>query len=162
QVDASLDIIDISLNLAGASAGNIGFAGTLVWNNIVSSTIAQIQDGVFVNNGPSDTQGGAVRVKATDTTDLIGVGGGVARAQQLGFGFTLAVNNLDRTTLALIGSNPLTSNGATPAAGAFNVASVDDEAVENGVIFSFTLSAAVTSEQQSPLNPQTDPLLDIP
>jgi hypothetical protein len=163
KVNATLNILDISLNQSGASAGDVGFAGTIVWNNIVNSTIAQIQDGVFVNNDPGDKLGGPVTVTATDTTDLIGVAGGVATSTHLGYGFTLAVNNLERTTLALIGSNPLTSGGATPTAGAFNVASVDDEADEMGVILSVTFSAA-SSSPTPPTPPQAqddDPVQSI-
>src|SRR5262249_23367446 len=47
-VNADQQIIDISLNQAGASAGDIGFSGTVVWNNLVSKTTAQIADGVLV------------------------------------------------------------------------------------------------------------------
>ena len=92
--------------------------------------------------------------------DLIGVAGGVAKSTHEGFGFTLAVNNLDRTTLALIGSNPLTSDGATPAAGDFNVASLDDEADETGVIVSVTYAAAASSQATSTTQLQTETVQD--
>src|SRR5262249_16405966 len=39
-VNATQNVIDISLNQAGAAAGDIGFSGTVVWNNITSSTVA--------------------------------------------------------------------------------------------------------------------------
>ncbi len=141
QVMANQNIFDLSLNQSGASAGDVGFSGTVAWNNIVSSTIAQIQDGVFVNSG-SDRPGGAVTVSATDTMIVLSIAGGVAKSTHEGFGFTLAVNNIDRTTLALLGSNPLTNGGATPRAGEFNVASLDVEAMETGIVLGVTFAAA--------------------
>ena len=60
----------------------------------MSSTIAQIQDGVFLNSG-SDTPGGAVTVKATDSMTVVSIAGGVAKSTHEGWGFTLAVDNIN-------------------------------------------------------------------
>jgi len=151
-VIADQNILDITLNQSGSQAGDVGFTGTVVWNNVSSSTIAQIQDGVFINKG--DAQGGPVVVNATDTVYLGGLAGGAATSQHLGFGFTLAVNNFSRTTLALVGSNPLTNNGAAPLAGFFNVASLDALATTTGVIALITYAAASSSPPQSSFSPR--------
>ncbi len=150
NVNASQNILDISLNQSGASAKDIGFAGTVAWNNLVSSTIAQIQDGVDVNQQTGDAQGGPVTVNATDTVIMASLAGGVAKANHIGFGFTLSVDNLDRTTLALIGSNPLTNGGATPLAGSFNVASLDIEALTTGTIVSASYAAGISTPAPPP------------
>ncbi|HEV3078683.1 MAG TPA: hypothetical protein VGY66_02850, partial [Gemmataceae bacterium] len=169
KVDANQTIVDVSLNQAGASAGDIGFAGTVVWNNLTSSTIAQIEDGVDVNSQAGDGVGGPVTVKATDSAVVVSLSGGVATGNRLGFDFTLAVNNFNRTTLALIGSNPITNGGATPLAGAFNVAGLDVEAITSGTIVSVSFAAGVSttdistrSRSTSALNPTALVLLSPP
>src|SRR5262249_51861171 len=122
----------------------------IVWNNLVTSTIAQVQDGVLVNQGAGDGQGGAMTVKATDNIVMASMAGGVAKSNHIGFGFTLAVDNFDRTTLALVGSNPLTNGGATPAAGGYNIASLDIEALTTGVIVAVSYAAASSTPAPPP------------
>ena len=78
------------------------------WYNVTNHTRAQIQDGVTVNGGTGAggklIQGGAVSVDADDNTILVGVTGGAVKGNHIGVGFAIAVNNLNRTTTALIGS----------------------------------------------------------
>ena len=108
DVDANQKIIAVSLVQSGDAAGNIGVAGGVAWYNVTSDTQAQIQDGVTVNGGydaqGNPVQGGAVEVQAGDNTIIVGVTGGAVTSNHIGVGFAIAVNNVNRTTLALIGS----------------------------------------------------------
>ena len=132
EVESNQFIVDVSVVMAGTSAGNIGFTGTGAWNDITSSTIAQIQDGVTVNGG------GAVSVLANDDVVLGNLAGGVLSGQASGFGFTVAGNTLNRTTIAQIGGAshpPVTDN--------FQVGSITVQANSTGNVAAVTLAAAV-------------------
>ena len=110
QVTADQKIIAFSLVQSGDSGGNVGIAGELAWYNLTSVTRAQIEDGVTVNGGENTSNqvqpGGVVLVDADDNTILVGVTGGVVKSNGKGIGFAVSVNNVSRTTQAVIGTVP--------------------------------------------------------
>ena len=143
-VDATQSVISVNLDGAGASGGNVGFAGTLVWNNLYTSTKAQIEQGVAVNAAVGDTAGGPVHVLATDNVIVVGVAGGFGTSQHSGFGLTVAVNNFNRETLALIGD----TSDQTPTPGQngdFNISGLQVNAVTQGVVAGLSFAAASAS-----------------
>ncbi len=148
SVDATQSIISINLDGASANGGNVGFGGTLVWNNLYTSTIAQIEQGVDVNSAAGDSAGGPVQVLATDNVIVVGIAGGYGSSEHTGFGLTLAVNNFNRTTLALIGDTP----DQTPPPGAkgqFNVSGLEINAVTEGTVVGLSFAAASTSSSSA-------------
>ena len=115
-----------------------------MWNNLDTNTTAQIEGGVLVNANAGDGRGGPVHVLATDNVTMVGVAGGYATSQHSGYGLTLAVNNLNRTTWAIIGNSP----DQTPTAGQngnFNISGLQVNAVTGGTLVALTSAAAVTS-----------------
>ena len=162
DVDADQQIIAFSLVQSGDAGGNIGVAGMAAWYNVTSDTQGQIQDGVTVNGGydanGNPVQGGAVQVDADDNTIMVGVTGGAVKSNHIGVGFAMAVNNLNRTTLALIGS---TSTPTTP--GSYDISSLAVNATDEGLVTTVTYAAAsvspsegqVESNNQQVVNPIT-------
>ena len=145
-VDATQSMIGISLDGASASGGDVGFAGTLVWNNLYTNTTAQIEDGVTVNANPGDSAGGPVQVLATDNTTMVGIAGSFGTSEHSGYGLTLAVNNFNRTTLAVIGTTPDQSAGP---GGNFNIGGLQVDAVNQGIVVGLTFAAAATTTSSS-------------
>src|SRR5208337_95697 len=135
-----------SLVQSGDAGGNIGVAGMLAWFNVTSDTQAQIQDGVTVNGGDANgnpVQGGAVNVDAADNTIIVGVTGGAVKSNHIGVGFAMAVNNVNRKTLALIGS---TSTPTEP--GSYDISALDVNATDEGLVATVTYSAATVSPSE--------------
>ncbi len=117
-VTASTQILNVALGQAGASGGKFAFAGTGMFTDFQNTTLAHIDSGVNIV--------GPVNVMATDTTIDVTISGGVAKGQSLGFGITVAVNDMDRDTEASIGDGPgsatttINTSGAALAVGAKN------------------------------------------
>ena len=141
DVEALQNIIAVSLVQAGVAAGDVGFAGTANWYNLTTNTRAQIDDGVTVNGGVDNLgntlPGGSATVHAADTMDVVGVTGSAIKSNHIGVGFTVAVNNVQRTTLALIGSTATPSNP-----GSFTVGSLSVHAESAGIVASVSYAAA--------------------
>lgn len=144
-VAAETDFDQIILSETIGKAGKVSINGAFSLANIDTDTIAQIASGVSVgaNN---------VLVKASDDSMLINAAGGVARSQSVGIGFSVAINEVNRDTLAIVGNRDtetgtggsLTTSGnllldahATGLQGAFAVAGAgpaakEDEAAKGG------------------------------
>ena len=124
---------------SGDAGGNVGIAGMLAWYNVTSHTTAQIEHGVTVNGGydagGNTLTGGAVNVHADDNTIMVGITGGVVMGNHIGVGFAMAVNNLNRTTLALIGTAP-SDDGTIPTPtlpGSYDIAALQVTATDRRV-----------------------------
>ena len=152
DVGATQQVFAGSLVQSGGAGGNLGVAGMLAWYNVTDHTTAQIEDGVTVNggvdSGGNPTQGGSVQVQADDNAVMVGVTGGVVTSSHTGVGFAMAVNNLNRTTLALIGRSPSDSTTDPLAKGNFDVSALNVTATQEGLVTSITFSAAVISPDE--------------
>jgi hypothetical protein len=153
DVDADHVVIAVALVQAGGAAGDIGFAGTAGWYNLTTNTRAQIQDGVTVNAGydtmNNPLQAGLVTVHADDNMIAVAVSGGAVKSNSVGAGVSFAVNNINRTTLALIGSQ------TTPTIpGSFTVGALHVNSTDEGFVTSVTYAAAAVtpSEAQTKAN----------
>ncbi|MGA2700304.1 MAG: hypothetical protein ABSH35_04325 [Isosphaeraceae bacterium] len=157
DVQADQQIIAVSLVQSGDAGGNIGVAGMLAWFNVTSHTQAQIQDGVTVNGGydanGNPVQGGAVNVDAADNTIIVGVTGGAVKSNATGVGFAMAVNNVNRTTLALIGS---TSTPTEP--GSYDISALDVNATDQGLVATVTYAAVSVSPSEGQVKSNDDPV----
>src|SRR5271166_4264338 len=96
----------------------------------------------MVNANPGDSAGGPVNVLATDNTTMVGIAGSFGSSEHSGYGLTLAVNNFNRTTLALIGTTPNQSAGSS---GDFNIGGLQVHAVNQGIVVGLTFAAAATT-----------------
>ena len=152
DVGATQQIIAVSLVQSGGAGGDVGFTGTLNWFNLTSLTEARIDDGVTVNAGYGGGPGGAVAVHADDNMIVVAVTGAAVTSNHIGVGFTVAVNNIERTTLAVIGAlnpslyNPTPYSGPyTPEADNFDVSSLSANATDEGAIGSLAYAAATVT-----------------
>lgn len=100
--DTSFD--DIMITETMGKAGKVSINGAFSLVNTDVSTIAQIGSGVGVTAND-------VLVQAQDDSLLVNVAGGVARSGSVGIGFSIAINDVDRETRALIG-NRATESGS--------------------------------------------------
>ena len=155
DVGADQQVVAVSLVQSGGAGGNIGFAGTLSWYNLTSHTTAQIEDGVTVNAGTSGGQpqaSGAVTVHADDDMIVVGVTGGAVKSNHIGIGFAAAVNNINRTTLALIGS---TSTPTMP--GSFTAGVLHVNATNQGIVAGVSYAgSSVSSSEGTPATSNAD------
>ncbi|KAA3622243.1 MAG: hypothetical protein DWQ08_13065, partial [Proteobacteria bacterium] len=109
EVDADNTILNIAVAVSGGEAGQFGFNGAFVYNEVDNVTRAQIENGAFIDVGSdgvgdSDANGASVFVDANDTTTLITVAGAVSISSQVGVGASVAINNVTRDTDAIIGN----------------------------------------------------------
>ncbi|MCQ9378541.1 leukotoxin LktA family filamentous adhesin [Methyloversatilis sp. XJ19-49] len=109
---AGTDFDQVTIAEAAGKAGKVSVQGAFSLIDSDLQTIAQIASGTTVNARD-------VVLQAVDDSMSINVAGGVARSGSIGIGFSVAVNDLDRTTSALIGNRPdeTGSGGALTAAG---------------------------------------------
>ena len=90
-----------------------------------------------------------MNVNADDEMYLIGVGGAAAKGENIGIGVSIVVNDVTRTTEAIIGALIDPTSSTTPLPSTWDVAGpVTVEASDNGSIYSFALSGAVVSPSQ--------------
>ena len=156
DVDADQQILAVSLTQSGDAGGNIGFAGSLSWFNLTSTTRAQVEYGVTVDAGV-DSQGnplpaGSADVEADDNSIIVGVTGGAVKSNHIGVGFSAAVNNIDRTTLAVIGG--ATSQGTPTAGSTIDAGMVRVNATNDGLILGVSYAGAQVSSSEGQAAPR--------
>ncbi len=132
---------------SGGQAKTLGFSGTLSVLDVTAHTTAQIQGGATV------TGGGAVTVSASDDSNLINLTGALQTSQEASIGVSVAINVLDRNTLALIGdreSSPTATDtptsSSTYGSPAAPLGDVTVRATETGNLITSAIAAAVVSD----------------
>lgn len=143
NIKADEAIFTIDLGQAGASAGTVSVGGTVMYTQEKSDTIAQLGAGAEVT-------GRDVSLYAANLNTNVMWAGGVAKGEAIGAGISVAVNNFDRTTQALIGDTDGVENvpdgDFVPG---INVAEdVTVRAVVGGDLYSFTVAGAVVSAKK--------------
>ena len=144
-------IMNLNFSQAGAEAGQYAIAGTVAYVEQDSHTRAQLASGVIITGGidpnETDVAGSPVTIYAGSLETGINWAGSIAKGENLGFGITVAINDIDRDTSAIIGAiDPVvgTAPGRTSdinASGALNV-----NARVTGNLWAFSLAAAVRAE----------------
>ena len=155
DVNATQFVLNVNLATSGGiGSSGLGMGGQLAANGSASwfeantTTIAQIASGSIVTSDAGES-GGAVNVNADDEMYLIGVGGAAAKGENIGIGVSIVVNDVTRTTEAIIGASIDPTSSTTPSPSTWNVAGpVTVEASDNGSVYSFALSGAVVSPSQ--------------
>jgi filamentous hemagglutinin family protein len=124
---------------------NTGKAGKLSINGSFSllqgeqATVAQIAAG-------SQVDARDVLLLAQDDSLTVNVGGGFARSGSVGIGFSVAINEADRQTQALLGNRP----GETARGGTLNArGNLSVEAQNRGAVGAFTLAGSAPSGPDS-------------
>ena len=112
-------IMTFSFSQAGADGGQYAVGGTVAYVEQDSTTRAQLASGAIVTGGTdpdeTDVPGSPVTIYAGSLETNINWAGAVAKGDNLGFGITVAINDIDRDTSAIIGSidpNVDATNGA--------------------------------------------------
>ncbi len=141
NMKADENLFNIDLGQAGASAGTVSVGGTVMYTGQHSDTVAQLGAGANVT-------GREVSIYAANLETNAMWAGGVAMGTGLGVGISVAVNNIDRRTLALIG--PEVNNPITPAdiPGIHVAEDVTARAIVGGELWAFTVAGAVVSQQK--------------
>ncbi|MGH2874051.1 MAG: beta strand repeat-containing protein, partial [Solirubrobacteraceae bacterium] len=95
-----------TVGAAGAkpSGKSVGIAGSVSWDQITANTEALVQ-------GVVATLSGDANVSASDTTQQIAIGGGIAVGGIVGIGASVALNEINQTTQAIV--EPLTVGATT-------------------------------------------------
>ncbi|WP_439538023.1 beta strand repeat-containing protein [Methyloversatilis sp.] len=107
---AETDFDQVTIAEAAGKAGKVSVQGAFSLIDSDLHTIAQIASGTTVSARD-------VVLQAIDSSMSINVAGGVARSGSIGIGFSIALNDLDRDTHALIGNRAdETGTGGTLAA----------------------------------------------
>ncbi len=145
KVDAQNEVLNISLAVAGSSAANGAYNGSILFNVVDNSTLAQIDNEVDLDVGSNIvTDGASLVVNASDESYLIGLAGAVTKSEQVGFGASVASNIVLRDTQAVIGNQYDEETLGTPAD--MTVAgNVLVSADNSGFVGTFALSGAVAS-----------------
>ncbi len=146
NMKADENLFNIDLGQAGASAGTVSVGGTVMYTGQHSDTVAQLGAGANVT-------GREVSIYAANLETNAMWAGGVAMGTGLGVGISVAVNNIDRRTLALIG--PEVNNPITPAdiPGIHVAEDVTARAIVGGELWAFTVAGAVVSQQEDKPQP---------
>lgn len=139
-VAADTSFYDITLAETVGKAGKVSINGAFSLVNTDVSTIAQIGSGVAMTAND-------VLVQAQDDSLLVNVAGGVARSGSVGIGFSIAINDVDRETRALIG-NRNTESGSGGSLSASGNLLLDAEA--SGTQGAFTVAGSGPAGQDDP------------
>ncbi len=141
EVKAREDIFSLDIIQAGGDAEFFGFTGSGLGLIQDSITVAQIESGAQVT-------GGSVNVNAVSDNDRFAIVGSVQQTDSLGFGATVGINDIDRTTKAIIGKDE-DESGQTLGSSDINVTGNIDVTAENlGNLWTFSLAGTNGADPQ--------------
>jgi filamentous hemagglutinin family protein len=155
DVNASSYSRNISIAESGGSSGKYGINGTFSLLTISNTTVAQIDDGAIVDvrSGSIDENGNGLidagetastLVKATDTSKIFNISGGITKGGSVGVGVSVSINEITRDTEALIGYRENETDESTGHLNTDGNAKVS--AANDGVISSWSLAAAMATQ----------------
>ena len=151
NVKAEELIFNLNFAQAGSSSGKIAIGGTFTYFGQTSDTLAVVQAG-------SEITGGRVDVYAGNLETTVNWAGGVAQSKSIGAGIAIAVNDIDRTTEAIIGEgSDQAGHGSTTgwlAEPKIEVTGpVTARALVMGGVYAFTVAGAVANASGQRDNP---------
>jgi hypothetical protein len=130
-------ILNVNLAQSWANGKSFAIGGTVLYSGQTSDTLAQLGAAATVT-------GRDARLYAGDLTTNVTWAGGIAKGEALGVGISVAINDLDRKTRALIGAADATPARPCRAAQRIDVAEgVSTLARVDGDIWAFTVAGAV-------------------
>ena len=154
NVKADADILHVSLVQGGSKGSDFALAGSIGFVFQNSNTQASLGTGVKV------TGGGDVTVEAIDDTSHINVVGSVATGGGSGtvIGVSVGINNIDRDTLAYIGTP---DNQAAGAKGTnIDAKNLKVNAQSDGLVVSVGVAGTKSSSQKPPQQQAAQPQND--
>ena len=137
-------LFHIDLVQSGASGGKFAIAGSVAY-------IGQTSDTLVAVGHTAEITGRDARLYAGDLTTQITWVGGIAKGEGLGLGISVAINNLDRKTRAVIG-DPDTVDSVQASADRTNInvtGGIDVLAKVDGDLASFSVAGAISSADNS-------------
>jgi len=158
-------IVFFSFSQAGAQSDTYAVGGTVAYFEQASRTRAQLSGGAQVSGGTdpneNDTPGSPVTIYAGSLETHINWAGGVAMGRNLGFGITVAINDIDRDTSAVVGNVDTAvdpANAQTPATTTSIDASgpLKTDAKVDGDLWAFSLAAAIAGRENPPESEKTE------
>ncbi len=158
-------IVYFSFSQAGAQSDTYAIGGTVAYFEQASSTRAQLSGGVQVSGGADpdeiDTAGSPVTIYSGSLETNINWAGGVAKGRNLGFGITVAINDIDRDTSAVVGTIDASVDPANAIAPS-TTTSIDAsgqlkvDAKVDGDLWAFTHAAAIAGKEEPPTSEKTE------
>ncbi|UBF28094.1 DUF4347 domain-containing protein [Kovacikia minuta CCNUW1] len=137
ELEAKTDILNLGLTYAGARAGKFGVSAAVAVNLNTNNTVALLSNSAQIT-------GGSVFIKALDNTRHWNFVGGVIKGQSLGLGASVAINDVNQTTRALI----ISGKGTPSTINAINISGdLNVEAENTGSINSLSLAGAIVASQ---------------
>jgi hypothetical protein len=134
--------LNVQMAQSAAKGGDFGIAGSVLYNGQTSHTLAQLGAAALVS-------GREARLYAGNLDTTVTLAGGVAKGEALGVGISVGINNVDRTTLALIGAESVTAGSALKAGTSIGVEEqVHTKARVSGDVMAFTVAGAVVQEEK--------------
>ena len=109
NVEAGNELVSVTLGASGGQAKTVAVNGVVLVNVTSATTVAQVARGATV------AATGTASIQARDATWVGTVAGAAAGSQTVGVGMSVAINDVNRDTQALIGQR---RDDATPVAGA--------------------------------------------
>ncbi|MBK8017278.1 MAG: LEPR-XLL domain-containing protein [Betaproteobacteria bacterium] len=131
------------LSVAGGKAEKTGVEGAFGMVDQTSVTRAQVHDGATVT-------GGGLAILSTDDTSHLNVTGGAVWSKNVGVGFSIGVEDVDRTVEAVLGESDAT---ATALATTVDVTGdVQIEAEATGQVESYSVAASLKTATDANTN----------
>ncbi|HKJ55034.1 MAG TPA: hypothetical protein VJ978_03530, partial [Nitriliruptoraceae bacterium] len=144
---ASEKIVAFSFSQSGAKSGSFAVSGTFTYFGQDSETLAHLDSGAVVT-------GRSVSVFAGSLETVANWAGGITKGESIGVGVSVAVNDLDRRTRAIVGSRDLDSRGAETVT--IDVAEgVSVTAATLGEVIALTVAAAVVGNEDQEMGGDT-------
>jgi hypothetical protein len=157
DVDAENAVSNVSVMISGQKSGDEGFNAAFSEVNVADKTIAQVDNGarVVVGSAPlSAADPVSAEVHANDVTHLYNLVGGITISKNRGVGASVALDQVNRDTEALVGDYSSTALVGDKPTGADKTLSangaLDVSADNGGFVRSLSLAGAVATA--SPLD----------
>jgi Ca2+-binding RTX toxin-like protein len=153
EVDADNTTLAVNLGGSGGQSDNLAFNGAFGLNILNNQTLAQIENGAFIEVGnrsvaDPDANGASIFVNATDKAYLINVAGAVASSKHVGVGASLGANISIRNTEAVIG-NRLGDDSADTRNSFTTTGDIHVSAHNGGFIGAFAVSGSKASNSKA-------------
>ncbi|MCI0581666.1 MAG: FG-GAP-like repeat-containing protein, partial [Chloroflexi bacterium] len=110
-VSATTTPLLVSVAVGVAQQDNIAAGGSVSLNRVANTTDAHVSNGLRVTENAAVTAAGAVRVLATDRSNVIAISGGAAVFTQDGVGIAFATNSVANHVLSFVDDSDVTSTG---------------------------------------------------
>ncbi|UCH82801.1 MAG: hypothetical protein JSW50_10000, partial [Candidatus Latescibacterota bacterium] len=151
EVDANRTNKEISIAVSGGKAKKYGASGAISYLTVEKDgidTLAHISDNAVVvsQDVPVFGSDASLRVNAYDYSKIFNVTGGVLQGANVGIGASVAINRIDRDTLAVVGN---LEDDAAGSGSLFTPGNILVSAVNEGKIWSTSVAAAIAFQSKS-------------